>query len=715
MKSILAIERDKQFRSWTKKLSEGKFKIRFSSSTGEGLQSAVKHPTNLILFDIDKQEISLEQFVKDMKSLHLTIPVVVVSSRRNLDASPEIKTPGVVGSIQKPFSQNDFLKRIHKVFQEQDHILQQELTKGRESTHLHESEIMIGFRKEATIYKVSKHGMVLFLPTAIAKDARILFKGSPLYQQLHLEEPGIERIELRVADCISTINNRFKITAHFAEEFSTKHKGTLDEYIDKHAEKCVSVSQSSPTILITGDDPSQWKAYRFYFEKTQYRLEFATNGKEIFQKLQNLHVDMLLLDTDNAKDKGLPILDELHKRKLRMPTIVITSDKNPETIQKIAPRVQDFLVKPINGRGLVKRLTKVFDRWKGEMRLEQEIGENVGVNVQTRILVVFKDTAVVRRVRKDGLLLYKEQPIIPTTSIYFKAGTLFETMGLEDRNVSHLELLVASCEISSKGHKYRVIAKFKDVPNNIQKMIEAFVDGKPVPPATQPPPAPSEETAEEDDPFALDSGSEFFEDPDGVPITAETTPSESQDKSPEEIRTDNFTIAELEQQLPQSQVEEVLAEQTEDAYFTSKSVEYARKIKALQSAMRDFKEPLQQLANRRMPKVDDQFTKRKFDYTTGRREQTITYRVHSPSTEAFFQLGAVLTNIPKGMGISASLVEDQYNYDPYFVFGLPGDPRPELGAPIEKRTIAGKNIQIYQFTQEKVISLVQTIVNLMAQ
>lgn len=670
MKSLIVICRDKKEQSLIKTFSGGKFKIRFCSTPREGIQGAIRNPVDLILFDLDKQSVSQEQFIKDLRSIFIFTPVIVLSSTLLQGSHKEGQSHGVAGSIKKPASQSSFLKTINAVMKQQVLQVKKEMAEGRESVEEVDSELLVGFRKDATIYKVSKFGMVLFLPTAIALESRILFKGTPLYEQLGVSNDGNERIELVVVQCQSTANNRFKITAHFADTFSAKAKSRLDQHVEQHAQKCVSVSRSAPNILILGDSNELRQTYRFYFKDSSYETMFAVNAADVFEKLHEFRVDLLIIDTDHLEDMGVPVIQGFKKRKIRMPIMLITGQGNAKLLTKYAPLVQDVIMKPVNGKALLKRMKGVFERWKAEVKVEQEIGENLGVHLTTRILVAFRDSAVIKRVRKDGLLLFKEQPIVPTTTIYCKASTLFKNMGLEEKNVTHLELTVGRCDPLEDGKGFRILSKFKDTPSDIHAMIDSFVNGD-----------------------AVQSG--------GAP--EETAP--AGDHS-------DFSLAEFEKQLPHCKVELVAADKVEEAFFAATPREYVRQLHVFRRKVLPFQGEIQRVADQQFPKVDADFTSRKMDHITARREQSITFRIYSDTTEAYLQMGAILTTIPKGMGISASLVEDQYRYDPYFNFGIPGNPHDELGAPLEVRSIGQAKVPIYDFNKDRILSYVKTILGL---
>ena len=152
---ILLIGQDSQTQSWVDCLAKDKFIIFKSRTSIGGLQKAINQPVSLILFDSDRQELSANEFLQQMNEINLSIPIITLTS--SSDASEASATNGI---LRKPFSQTEFYNHVNDFFKKQDAIIQIEVQKGKALPHIKESEIMIGFRKPANIYKVSKQGMV---------------------------------------------------------------------------------------------------------------------------------------------------------------------------------------------------------------------------------------------------------------------------------------------------------------------------------------------------------------------------------------------------------------------------------------------------------------------------------------------------------------------------------------------------------------------------
>lgn len=168
----------------------------------------------------------------------------------------------------------------------------------------------------------------------------------------------------------------------------------------------------------------------------------------------------------------------------------------------------------------------------------------------------------------------------------------------------------------------------------------------------------------------------------------------------------------MERGLPQCQVNPVENDQISEAYFTAGPAEYSRQLTAFKRICYNISEIMQKTTDKVMSSIEDDFANRKFDHQRARREKSVCYRIHSDRVEVFAQIGAVLVNKPKGMGISASRVDDQYRYDPYFTFGVPGEIIEDLGDIIEVRIFSGKDVNIYNYQNDKVLNLMKIIFDL---
>ncbi len=768
---ILLIGQDAQTQNWVERLAKEQFSISKSKTAIGGLQKAINTPISLILFDSDRQELSANEFLQQMQDINLSIPVITLTS-----SSDVAKSNSTNGVLHKPFSQTDLYNHLSNFFKKQEETIRKEVQKGKPLPDIKESEIMVGFRKPANIYKISKQGMVLSLPTEIRPDSRLLFKGAPLYEQMGIDNIKSNRIEMLVTECAPTIQNRFKVVSKFTDTgFTDSEKKILDEYIERYASKVALASKNHGSILIFGTGEGYYDSYRFYFEGSPYKFQFAGTPEKVLSEIQSSTIDVLIIDSDNLDARITSLLDSFQKQKRRLPIILVTGDQNQNAIAQVATLVQDLIIKPINGKMLLQRLAKVRKRWEFEEQVQKKIGASVGVSIETKILVVFKDQAVIQRIRNNGLLLYKEQAIIPTTTIYFRANEFFQLLSVQSKNMTHIELEVVSCQYDLEKKLYRVIANFKEISDHLVQAVQDFLSGKLMPGATlaepetttqedmldaipDAPDTPDEKAKEEDSGGWLflkepeeeeeDSGGWLFlkepeeeeeeddpilppppqeqeasnletiqhEQPEGVKWDVsqkeESEPEEAPFIIPPKPKIQQYSLSDLVRELPQCQVQSLKSLHFSDEFFSEDEDSYTSQLKMQRGQIHAHKAKLQQVAQKYLGSNPD-FYKQRFNTKLVTQERAAVLHVFSEQLECFMLIGATLKTVPKGMGISASLAEDSYEYTPYYLIGVPKPQHVDFGVAFETRSFMDREVAICSPTNKDVGQILPDLLKLL--
>ncbi|MBF0287002.1 MAG: response regulator [SAR324 cluster bacterium] len=488
MISIKLVSQDKQTHKWIKEFSERKFESDHSFNPEETLESLSKKTVNLVLFDTDQNPMPLAQFMQELLKRYLYIPVLVISSNPEDLAELEMISRGIVGNLPKPFSQLDFHDAVTSAVEQHRKNRRISMAKGKTMDHMKESVFLVGFRRNAIVYKISKHGMVLFLPMALPVGTKIFFKGQVLYSKLGLTADNAKRIDLRVGNCTPAKEGSYKITTLFANNSIAPIKKELDQFIERHTKGGDSAFLNKARILIGCDDEKSRKLYQSALQYTPYELIFAKNGNDVLNKLGQSPVDLLFLDTaDIQKNIGLA-MDKIQKNYSSV--MIATKQKNPKIPEQYLPLIQDIVLKPVDPQKLVLRIEKVLKSFGSKVRDHEGTSKDVGLYLSTRIMLAYRDSITIEKMRKDGLLFYKNLPLVHATSIYFSAGTLFEKMGLDKKNIGPLKMRINRCEYIPENDQYLVFGEFQDFLS-FQLVIDAFVDGKPLPDIT-------EQAAEED-------------------------------------------------------------------------------------------------------------------------------------------------------------------------------------------------------------------------
>jgi len=118
-------------------------------------------------------------------------------------------------------------------------------------------------------------------------------------------------------------------------------------------------------ILIVEDDPMVGRINRQFAEKTGLagRIEFAETVDEARFLLGKTDFDLVLLDVYLPGAKGTALLKWIREAELPVAVILITADRNPETIEKaLNLGAVDYLLKPFTFERFNEALLKVNAR-----------------------------------------------------------------------------------------------------------------------------------------------------------------------------------------------------------------------------------------------------------------------------------------------------------------------------------------------------------------
>ncbi len=121
-------------------------------------------------------------------------------------------------------------------------------------------------------------------------------------------------------------------------------------------------------ILITEDELHTRNTLSLVLESAGYEVITADNGKEALERILKDKkgselFDLLLLDIEMAALSGLQMLDELKKKGVNLPTIIITGFSDQQTLKKIRGRgCKEILIKPFSPEEVTAAVEKVLGK-----------------------------------------------------------------------------------------------------------------------------------------------------------------------------------------------------------------------------------------------------------------------------------------------------------------------------------------------------------------
>lgn len=95
-------------------------------------------------------------------------------------------------------------------------------------------------------------------------------------------------------------------------------------------------------ILVADDDEAIQLCMEGIAEQENWSLIFASDGEECLRKIENEKPSLVVLDQRMPKFTGEQVLQELEKRALSVPVILISAEKDLHRFKSIQPIVQVF-------------------------------------------------------------------------------------------------------------------------------------------------------------------------------------------------------------------------------------------------------------------------------------------------------------------------------------------------------------------------------------
>lgn len=124
-------------------------------------------------------------------------------------------------------------------------------------------------------------------------------------------------------------------------------------------------SPGERTVLLIEDNPDDAKIITRYFEKSgkPIRIEHASSGREGLEKVVNKYFDVILLDYKLPDINGLEIMEEIKKRNIHIPIIMLTgADDRKTAVKAMKVGASDYIVKSLKAYkelpSIIQQITK---------------------------------------------------------------------------------------------------------------------------------------------------------------------------------------------------------------------------------------------------------------------------------------------------------------------------------------------------------------------
>jgi CheY-like chemotaxis protein len=110
-----------------------------------------------------------------------------------------------------------------------------------------------------------------------------------------------------------------------------------------------------PRVLVVDDDGALRHAITSLLEAAGYQTEQASDGPDALRKLQQQHVELLVLDIGLPGMSGLDVLAETRRQPAPPRVVMMTADDTPETLlRSFREQADRFIRKPFPPRRIVE-------------------------------------------------------------------------------------------------------------------------------------------------------------------------------------------------------------------------------------------------------------------------------------------------------------------------------------------------------------------------
>jgi two-component system, OmpR family, response regulator QseB len=119
-------------------------------------------------------------------------------------------------------------------------------------------------------------------------------------------------------------------------------------------------------LLLVEDDPMIGKSVQQGLRQDGYTVDWVLDGQAAELALENGVYDLALLDLGLPRKAGLEVLENLRRRKNRIPVLILTArDSVADRVKGLDTGADDYLVKPFDLDELAARVRALLRRQAG--------------------------------------------------------------------------------------------------------------------------------------------------------------------------------------------------------------------------------------------------------------------------------------------------------------------------------------------------------------
>lgn len=215
-------------------------------------------------------------------------------------------------------------------------------------------------------------------------------------------------------------------------------------------------------ILVVDDNKEIVDSLGKLLELEGYGIITAYDGMEALEKLENNHVDLILLDVMMPRLNGLSALMKIREN-YKIPAIILSAKtEESDKVSGLVLGADDYISKPYNAAELIARVKaqlRRYNTWGGSLPKEDEdtiVNGGLVLDRKQRIVIVdgkeVKLTATEYKILE--LLMEHAGQVFPAEQIYENVWDELATFAVENTVMVHIRHIREKIEIDSKKPKY---------------------------------------------------------------------------------------------------------------------------------------------------------------------------------------------------------------------------------------------------------------------
>ena len=396
--------------------------------TGDALLAYIKEngKPDMIIIDSGINGIGCEETIRSLRRYeaaknNINIPVMIFMPNSSRNEEIKYGELGVTGFVRKPFDNDDFIKKVNSVFEEQEQIQNTMFTlEGLKEIDKKLTDEVFSLSSYSSILReqdISNNALLLnneefihvyrFIMRYIKRYNKNACNLFFTLNNVSVEDPTeYENLRddflnhiihmLRKSDIITRPNDNqimvllTDIKEVFIEQvigsilrtWHAKHQNKISISYEVHFESFSDSEygkRDKLKIIVVDDDFMNLKMASFILEKNGIDVITMKSGRELLEKIKDYKPDLILLDVNMPDMDGFETLERLRAQEeshLEIPIIFRTADDSNETETKgLALGAMDFIKKPFVPDVLILRVRHTVELTRLQMHLEQEVNK----------------------------------------------------------------------------------------------------------------------------------------------------------------------------------------------------------------------------------------------------------------------------------------------------------------------------------------------------